>query len=231
MMINDDYFSFPASLFVFPGVNNCLALLVLYYYCFNSKLFSSGLNFLHIFRHMRYWFISLENFSHSLLDHLPWASAHSLLLLPVLVLYFLYPKSSFFLIYSCFSRVLPPIPSWERVYGKWIIWDLDCCFFFLEVYRIFSFCSQCSEMSWCWALSMWNLVPFSSGKCPWIILMCLPLFSVLFALSGIYYSDIGSPGLALQCSYFLFSGSHHFLDEPLSSNPFIESFSFLLWYF
>ena len=57
--------------------------------------------------------------------------------------------------------------------------------------------------------------------------MCFPLLSVLFALSGIYYSGVGSPGLALQFSYF----SHHFLNGTLSSNPFVGSFSFLGWYF
>lgn len=82
-----------------------------------------------------YWFIFLENYPHFLPDHLPLVPGTQLA-----------SPSCDGLPISCIPGftfgVFPLVDSRERVYGKYIIWDLDCCFFSLEVCRIFLFVSS-----------------------------------------------------------------------------------------
>lgn len=84
-----------------------------------------------------YWFIFLENFPQFLPDHLPLVPGTQLASpscdgFPVSCI------PSFSLSWFTFGVFLP-VASRERVYGKYIIWDLDCCFSSLEVCRIFLF--------------------------------------------------------------------------------------------
>lgn len=150
-MIDDDHF-FPAPLFLFPGINNCLVFfLVLYYYYFNPKLFPSalyllcthtlGILLIHLlgeFSTLHPGPLALGIWSTAGFSLLCWRS------------WFLYSKLSSFLIPCRFGGALSPITSWEGVYRKGIIWNLNCwvvVFLSLEVCRI-SLCSQYSEMLW-----------------------------------------------------------------------------------
>lgn len=90
-MIGDDCFSLSVPLFVFPGVNSCLALIVLHYYCFSSKFFRpkfpSYIQAHEIFFDSSPW----RTFYSPFLEHLSRHLAHSSLLFPVLA--FLFPVS------------------------------------------------------------------------------------------------------------------------------------------